>query len=94
MTRVSFSLVFIILCYSLTFVNVLPYLASSNQPHRKNESKSALALVRETVKDNDEPERMPPPPAVKSGCNHIYKTAACFKVTLINRLLHRLKKLC
>lgn len=93
MTRVSFSLVFIILCYSLTFVNVLPYLASSNQPHRKNESKSALALVR-VCADNDEPERMPPPPAVKSGCNHIYKTAACFKVTLINRLLHRLKKLC
>uniref|UniRef100_H3DCR2 Kinesin-like protein n=1 Tax=Tetraodon nigroviridis TaxID=99883 RepID=H3DCR2_TETNG len=41
------------------------HLASSNQPHRKNEPKSALALMRETVKENDEPERMPPPPAVK-----------------------------
>ncbi|XP_056913919.1 kinesin-like protein KIF2C isoform X1 [Takifugu flavidus] len=38
---------------------------SSSRSHRKEESKSALALMRETVKENDEPERMPPPPAVK-----------------------------
>ncbi|XP_051263193.1 kinesin-like protein KIF2C isoform X2 [Dicentrarchus labrax] len=36
-----------------------------NQQRRKNEAKSALSLVREAVKENDEPERMPPPPAVK-----------------------------
>lgn len=37
-----------------------------------------LALMRETVKENDEPERMPPPPAVKGGCNHIFIIAAGF----------------
>nr|XP_046264056.1 kinesin-like protein KIF2C isoform X2 [Scatophagus argus] len=36
-----------------------------NQQRRKNETKPALSLVREAVKENDEPDRMPPPPAVK-----------------------------
>ncbi|XP_073347394.1 kinesin-like protein KIF2C isoform X2 [Pagrus major] len=34
-----------------------------NQQRRKNETKSSLALVREAVKENDAPEKMPPPPA-------------------------------
>ncbi|GLD58513.1 kinesin-like protein KIF2C isoform X2 [Lates japonicus] len=38
-----------------------------NQQRKKNESKPAQSLpfVRETIKENGEPERMPPPPAVK-----------------------------
>uniref|UniRef100_A0A674PDM6 Kinesin-like protein n=1 Tax=Takifugu rubripes TaxID=31033 RepID=A0A674PDM6_TAKRU len=59
-------LVFPLLCI------VLPYSGSSSRSHRKEESKSALALMRETVKENDEPERMPPPPAVKGQHKHIY----------------------
>lgn len=96
--RVSLSIGRVVLhCLVFTILYLLwmflLYLASSNQPHRKNESKSALALIRETVKENDEPERMPAPPAVKGGCNHIYITAACFMVTPINRFQHKLDKL-
>lgn len=42
-------------------------LAILNQQRRKNEAKSvqSLPFVREAVKENEEPERMPPPPAVK-----------------------------
>ncbi|KAM3603767.1 uncharacterized protein V6R79_001743 [Siganus canaliculatus] len=36
-----------------------------NQQRRKNETKSALSLAREAVKENDEPEKMPPPATVK-----------------------------
>lgn len=41
-----------------------PYLAVPNQQRRKNEAKPAPVLVREAIKEN-EPERMPPPPALK-----------------------------
>ncbi|XP_030257465.1 kinesin-like protein KIF2C isoform X2 [Sparus aurata] len=34
-----------------------------SQQRRKNETKSSLALLREAVKENDAPEKMPPPPA-------------------------------
>ncbi|KAE8290938.1 Kinesin-like protein KIF2C Mitotic centromere-associated kinesin [Larimichthys crocea] len=44
--------------------SVLRNSAIPNQPNRKNEVKSALSLAREAIKEN-EPERMPPPPAVK-----------------------------
>ncbi|XP_070701000.1 kinesin-like protein KIF2C [Pempheris klunzingeri] len=36
-----------------------------NQQRRKNEAKLTQSLAREAVKENDEPERMPPPPAAK-----------------------------
>ncbi|XP_026231320.1 kinesin-like protein KIF2C isoform X2 [Anabas testudineus] len=41
--------------------------ATLNKQRRKNEAKPAqlLPFVRESVKENEEPERMPPPPAVK-----------------------------
>ncbi|XP_042353644.1 kinesin-like protein KIF2C isoform X2 [Plectropomus leopardus] len=51
-----------------TSSSVLTNSALPNQEQRrKNEAKPAqsLAFVREAKKENDEPERMPPPPAVK-----------------------------
>ncbi len=42
-----------------------PYPAIPNQKSRKNEARTALSLAREAVKENDEPERMPPPASVK-----------------------------
>nr|XP_033505886.1 kinesin-like protein KIF2C isoform X1 [Epinephelus lanceolatus]XP_033505887.1 kinesin-like protein KIF2C isoform X1 [Epinephelus lanceolatus] len=47
--------------------SVLTNSAIPNQQHRKNEAKPAQSLpyVREAKKENDEPERMPPAPAVK-----------------------------
>ncbi|XP_070774834.1 kinesin-like protein KIF2C [Enoplosus armatus] len=44
--------------------SVLTNSAVPNQQRRKNEAKPAQSLVREAIKENDEPERMPPP-AVK-----------------------------
>ncbi|XP_059201017.1 kinesin-like protein KIF2C isoform X1 [Centropristis striata] len=45
--------------------SVLTNSALPNQQRKKNEAKPAQSLpfVRETVKENDEPKRMPPPPA-------------------------------
>lgn len=60
----------------LVFVYCVALLGGSNQPHRKNESKSVLALMRETVKENDEPERMPPPPAAKGQQHRSHTPAA------------------
>ncbi|KAM9349299.1 kinesin-like protein KIF2C [Symphorus nematophorus] len=45
--------------------SVLTNSAIANQQRRKNETKPSLSLVRGAVKENDEPERMPPPAAVK-----------------------------
>ncbi|XP_044075096.1 kinesin-like protein KIF2C isoform X2 [Siniperca chuatsi] len=45
--------------------SVLTNSAVPNQQRRKNEAKPAHSLVREAIKENDEPERMPPPPTVK-----------------------------
>lgn len=48
-----------------------PYLAVPNQQRRKNEAKPAPVLVREAIKEN-EPERMPPPPALKGQKQILY----------------------
>ncbi|XP_058485990.1 kinesin-like protein KIF2C isoform X1 [Solea solea] len=47
--------------------SVLTNSVNSNQQRKRNETKVAqsLALVREAIKENDEPERMAPPPTVK-----------------------------
>lgn len=47
------------------FLFLPPYLVIPNQRHRKNDAKPAMSLVRDAVKENDEPEKMPPPSAVK-----------------------------
>ncbi|XP_068197015.1 kinesin-like protein KIF2C isoform X3 [Antennarius striatus] len=39
--------------------------AVPNHQHKKNEAKPSLMLTREAVKENDEPERMPPPQTVR-----------------------------
>lgn len=43
----------------------LPYLVIPNQQRRKNKTKQAILLVPEAIKENDEPARMPPQPAVQ-----------------------------
>uniref|UniRef100_UPI0037E8FAEB kinesin-like protein KIF2C n=1 Tax=Semicossyphus pulcher TaxID=241346 RepID=UPI0037E8FAEB len=45
--------------------SVLTNSALPNRQRRKNEAQQAQAHVRESVKENDEPERMPPPPVPK-----------------------------
>ncbi|XP_068197014.1 kinesin-like protein KIF2C isoform X2 [Antennarius striatus] len=45
---------------SSAFTNSVP-----NHQHKKNEAKPSLMLTREAVKENDEPERMPPPQTVR-----------------------------
>ncbi|XP_040911091.1 kinesin-like protein KIF2C isoform X2 [Toxotes jaculatrix] len=51
----------------LTPSSVLTNSVIPNQQRRKNETKpgQSLPLSREAIKENDEPERMPPPPAAK-----------------------------
>lgn len=44
-------------------VHFFPYLGIPNRLRKKNEAKPASSHVS---KENDAPERMPPPPAVKS----------------------------
>ncbi|XP_034557958.1 kinesin-like protein KIF2C isoform X2 [Notolabrus celidotus] len=47
--------------------SVLSSSANPSRQRRRNETQAAQSLPRESVKENDEPERMPPPPAVKSS---------------------------
>lgn len=49
---------------------VLPYVVIPNQRHRQKNAKPAISLSRDAVKENDEPARLPPSPAVK-GQSHI-----------------------
>ncbi|XP_020499390.2 kinesin-like protein KIF2C isoform X1 [Labrus bergylta] len=45
--------------------SVLTNSANPYRQRRKNEVQQAQLLARESIKENDEPERMPPPPAAK-----------------------------
>ncbi|KAI3374969.1 hypothetical protein L3Q82_021495, partial [Scortum barcoo] len=47
--------------------SVLTNSGISNQQRRKNEAKPAKSLVHEAIKENDEPEKMPPPPPQVKG---------------------------
>lgn len=47
--------------------SVLTNSGFSNQQRRQNEAKPAKSLVREAIKENDEPEKMPPPPPQVKG---------------------------
>ncbi|KAM6989906.1 kinesin-like protein KIF2C [Tautogolabrus adspersus] len=47
--------------------SVLTNSANPYRQRRKNEVQQAQLLAREAIKENDEPERMPPPPAAKGA---------------------------